>query len=175
MIILAVDQARNGAWAAFDLEKKALLEYDVFTFDSRKYPFPTAVLEIEKLIGGVIRRIGVGAVFFEDIQLRKNPQSFKRLAQLQGVLVNLCEKNKYPYGIVPPSTWQSYCNARPRTKKEIGGKDAQKRTKRPTKILSIDAVNRMYGILTENDNLADAIMIGHYVVNNIEEFGIAIK
>ena len=32
----------------------------------------------------------------------------------------------------------------------------------------MQAVKELYGIETENDNLADAIMIGHYVVNKLE-------
>ena len=44
-----------------------------------------------------------------------NVQSFKKLAQLQGVLINLFEKNEYLYDFVAPTQWQNYCKARGRT------------------------------------------------------------
>ena len=37
MNILAVDQARHGAWAVFDYEKKALLDYGTWSYDNKNY------------------------------------------------------------------------------------------------------------------------------------------
>ena len=166
--ILSVDQARRGAWAVFDYEKKKLLTHGEWAFVNKQYSFERAVLEIEALIDGVIHTQAVDAVFFEDIQLRQNVQSFKKLAQLQGVLVNLCEKNNYLYGLIAPTQWQNFCGARGRTTTEIKAKVTQiERIKKTSKILSLQAVRDRYGIETENDNLADAIMLGHYVVHNI--------
>lgn len=174
MNILAVDQARHGAWAVFDYEKKALIDYGTWEFDNRKYSFEQAILHIEALIDEVIHSHEVGAVFFEDIQLRRNVQSFKKLAQLQGVLVNLAEKNEYLYGLVTPSQWQNYCNARGRTEKEVKAnlKEVQpKKEGKTSKILSLQHVKDKYGVETDNDNLSDAICIGEYVVSNIEISG----
>lgn len=117
MNILAVDQARHGAWAVFDYEEKSLVDYGTWAFESKNHTFEQAILHIEALINEVIHTRCIDAVFFEDIQLRKNVQSFKKLAQLQGVLVNLCEKNEYLYGLVAPTQWQNFCKARGRTTK----------------------------------------------------------
>lgn len=170
MKIMAVDQARHGAWAIFNYEEKKLLEYDEFSFDNKDYTFEQAVLQIEKLIETVINAHGIDAVFFEDIQMRKNMQAFKRLAQLQGVLINLCEKNNFLYGLVSPSQWQNYCGARGRTEKErkAGKKNKDPDASKTTKELSIQKVKELYGIETDNDNVADAILQAHYVVNNIK-------
>lgn len=170
MNVLAVDQARHGAWSVFDYEKKELVAYDTFSFENREYDYAQAIVKIEDLIDGVIHAYNVGAVFFEDIQLRTNVNSFKKLAHLQGVLINLCEKNEYLYGLIAPSQWQNYCGARGRTEKEKRAKmkelgDAVNKT---TKELSIQAVKRCYNLDTENDNLADAIMMGHYIVNKVK-------
>lgn len=121
-------------------------------------------------ISEVIRTHDIDAVFLEDIQLRKNVQSFKKLAQLQGVLVNMCEKTNILYNLVAPTQWQNYCKARGRTTKEIKSKitSVEPTGKKTSKILSLQAARDIYGIVTENDNLADAVMIGHYVVNNIK-------
>ena len=115
MKILAVDQARHGAWAVYDYEGKKLLDYGTWGFDSKNYTFEQAILHIEALLSEVIRTHDIDAVFLEDIQLRKNVQSFKKLAQLQGVLVNMCEKTNILYNLVAPTQWQNYCKARGRT------------------------------------------------------------
>lgn len=168
--ILAVDQARHGAWAVYDYEKKVLLDYGTWGFDNRNYTFEQAILRIEALLEEVIQTHDIGAVFLEDIQLRQNVQSFKRLAQLQGVLVNLCEKTNTSYQLVVPTQWQNYCKARGRTAKEIKSKvtSVEPAVKKQSKVLSLQAAKEIYGLATENDNLADAVMIGHYAVNNIK-------
>lgn len=168
MQILAVDQARHGAWAVFDYDNKQLVDYDVWGFDNKNFTFEQAILQIEILLSEVIRTHGVEAVFLEDIQLRQNVQSFKKLAQLQGVLVNMCEKTNIMYNLVAPTQWQSYCKARGRTAKEIKSKitSIDPTIKKTSKILSLQAANDIYGIVTDNDNLADAVMIGHYAVYN---------
>lgn len=168
--ILAVDQARHGAWAVYDYEGKKLLDYGTWGFDSKNYTFEQAILHIEALLSEVIRTHDIDAVFLEDIQLRKNVQSFKKLAQLQGVLVNMCEKTNILYNLVAPTQWQNYCKARGRTTKEIKSKitSVEPTGKKTSKILSLQAARDIYEIVTENDNLADAVMIGHYVVNNIK-------
>lgn len=170
MKILAVDQARHGAWAVFDYEEKKLLDYGTWGYDSKNYTFEQAILHIEALLCEVIRTHDIGAVFLEDIQLRQNVQSFKRLAQLQGVLVNMCEKTNILYNLVAPTQWQNYCKARGRTTKEIKSKitSVEPTAKKTSKTLSLQAAKEFYGIVTENDNLADAVMIGHYVINNIK-------
>lgn len=170
MNILAVDQARNGAWSVFDYEKGTLVGYGTFSFDSKKYTYAKTILHIEEIVSEVIRAYDVSAVFIEDIQLRANVQAFKKLAQLQGVLVNLCERNEYLYGFVVPTQWQNYCRARGRNSKEVKSRvlELEKAGKKQSKILSIQFAKEQFGIDTENDNLADALCIGWYVVNAVD-------
>ena len=170
MNILAIDQARNGAWSVFDSETEELVEYGTFSFDAKKYTYAKAILHIEELIESVIRAFNIKFVLIEDIQLRVNPQSFKKLAQLQGVLVNLCERRKLLYGLVAPTQWQNYCRARGRNTTEIKKNVTaiEQSGKKETKMLSIQFVRDQFGIKTENDNLADAICIGMYGVKNFE-------
>lgn len=169
MNILAIDQARNGAWAVADYDTRELIGYGTFSFDSKKYTYAKTIMHIEEIISMVIDAYNVEYVAIEDIQLRVNAQSFKKLAQLQGVLVNLCEKDKLLYGLVAPTQWQNFCKARSRNTKEIANNiktiDSKKKE---TKVLSIQFVKEQYGIETENDNLADALCILFYVLNIIE-------
>ena len=169
MRILALDQARIGAWSVFAYETGELVAYDSFSFDSRKYTYAQAILHIEELLAELIEKYEVSAVFLEDIQLRVNAKSFKELAQLQGVLINYCEKHQILYDCIQPSTWQSFCGARGRTSKEIKAKATEivGKGSKQTKILSIQFVKNNFHIDTDNDNIADAICIGHYVCENV--------
>ena len=161
MRILAIDKALNGAWSLFDSRTSRLLEHGWFSFDVKKYTFPEAVLEIEKLVANLIKQYKVKYVAIEDIQLRLNAQSFKKLAQLQGVLVNLCEKHKLHYGLVAPTRWQAYC-------KNYYTENGQERKFANTKELSISYVKDVFDIDTANDNLADAICICQYTLMHQE-------
>lgn len=84
--------------------------------------------------------------------------------------MNLFEKNEYLYGYVAPSQWQNFCKARGRNSKEIKSQVLAVETngKKESKILSIQFVKDQFGIETENDNLADAVSMGFYVVNIME-------
>lgn len=170
MRILAIDQARNGAWSVFDYESHELLSYGTFSFPSEEYTYAKTMVLICDIVESVVREFDIDAIFAEDIQMRKNVDSFKKLAQLQGSLVSLFERNEYLYDFVAPSKWQSYCNARGRTSKEIKAKAKHvdiTSGKKQSKMLSIQFVRDNFGIDTEDDNLADAICIGFFVVNNV--------
>lgn len=167
MLVLSVDQARNGAWCIYEYETKKIVEYSSFSFD-KGYSLEQAIIAVCDEIQNVIESRGIDAVFIEDISLRKNADTFKKLAWLQGSLVTLFEREEYLYQIVAPSTWQNYCMARGRTTKE---KDADVRSvtsgKKGSKVLSMQFCADKFDIHTENDNLADAICIGWWAVNNI--------
>lgn len=168
--ILAIDQARNGAWSVFDYETKTLEAYGVFSFNNKDYTYAKAIRAIEELVDSLIKTYDISAVFIEDIQLRVNVQSFKKLAQLQGALINLFEKNEYLYDFVAPTQWQNYCKARGRSSKEIKEKikALELSGKKESKILSIQFVKEKFNVDTDNDNLSDAICIGYYAVNHFK-------
>lgn len=170
MKILAIDQARRGGWSIFDYDSKELLDYGFFAFENKKYDFSKAVIEIKKIIIEIYERNDIDALFIEDIQLQQNVKAFKMLAWLQGVLINLAEEKGWRYGIVTPSQWQGYCNARGRSTKEIKGgiQEVSIDGKKKSKMLSIQFVKDNFGVETTNDNLSDSICIGYYAVNNIE-------
>lgn len=168
MNILAIDQARNGAWCVYDYKSRKPVAYGDFSFPADKFTFAKAMVGICNLVDHLMNEYSISAVFIEDIQLRKNVDSFKKLAQLQGALVSMFERNEYLYDFIPPSKWQNYCNARGRTSKEIKSKMAGTNPgKKQSKMLSIQFVKEQFGIETENDNLADAMCIGYYVTSTI--------
>lgn len=170
MNILAIDQARKGGWCVMEYESKSLVDCGSFDFPVDKCTFIEAAVKISELTTELMERYAASAVFIEDIQLRQNVKSFKRLAQLQGALAADFERREYLYDFIPPTRWQAYCNARGRNEKEKKAKLTEISTegKKASKQLSIRYVADKFGVHTDDDNLADAICICDYVVNNIE-------
>jgi len=143
-----------------------LLAYGDWSFPARKHDFSRAVYEITRVAADLIRANDIDVVFIEDTQLRQNAQSFKKLAQLQGALINLFEGLGVPYDSVPPTRWQSYCGARGRSYKEQKNNISEQGPK-ASKMLSMQFVLEHFNIDTDNDNLADAICIGWYAANQL--------
>lgn len=99
-------------------------------------------------------------IYFEDIQLQEsingskkyfgngqgNVVTFKVLAQLQGVLINICNILNIDYALVKPSAWKSACGIKAKYRKD-------------QKIETIEYVNTTYNINSKEDE-ADAICIG---------------
>jgi len=141
------------------------LSWGEWSFTTRAFEYPRAVYEITRIAKDLIRAKDIDVVFIEDTQLRQNVQSFKKLAQLQGALINLFEGLAVQYESVPPTRWQSYCGARGRTYKET--KEIVTPGPKASKMLSMEFVRDQFGIETDNDNLADAICIGWFAVNQI--------
>lgn len=168
--ILAIDQARRGAWSVYEYESKELVAYGDYFFDNKKYTYAKTIMYIEDLVKSLVQKYNIKAVFIEDIQLRGNPQSYKKLAQLQGVLINFCERNELTYGLIAPTQWQNFCRS---IEKNLV--DNSVLIPKPnysdikeSKQLSMRFVSERLGVETEDDNLADSICIGYYVVNEIK-------
>ena len=170
MNILAIDQARSGGWSIFDYEKKSLVSFGTFSFPNTEYTYARVLVKICDVVQSLILSNDISAVFIEDIQMRKNVDAFKKLAQLQGSLVSMFERNEYLYDYVSPSKWQNFCRTRGRTSKEIKSKitEVEISDKKESKMLSIQFVKEKFGIETENDNLSDAICLGYWVVMNVD-------
>ena len=164
-----MDQARSGAWSIFDYEKRQLQAYGDYSFPTTEYTYAQAIVGICDLVKFLVLRHNISAVFIEDIQLRKNVDSFKKLAQLQGALIAMFECEEYLYDYIPPTKWQSFCNARGRTAKEIKSNIIDiKPDKHQSKVLSIQFVADKFNVVTYNDNVSDSICMGYYVCENIE-------
>ena len=145
-----------------------LLAWGEWSFPARKFDFSRAVYEITRVASDLIQANDIDVVFIEDTQLRQNAQSFKKLAQLQGALINLLEGLAVPYESVPPTRWQSYCGARGRSYREHQNNITEPGPK-ASKVLSMQFVQERFGIETDNDNLADAICIGWYAINQMKD------
>lgn len=101
-------------------------------------------------------------VVFEDIQLQKfdsedeqeSVLTYKKLAHLQGVLVNYVFEINLPFRIVPPATWRKYS--------EIKGK--YRTDKKKNAQLKI---KKLYDVNVTQDE-ADAILIGRWAAHEAQ-------
>lgn len=164
--ILAVDQARSGAWAVYDYESKEIVDYGVFKVGD-SYSFEEFLYMITCKLEYLVELYDIDAVFFEDTQFQNNVNTFKKLCWLQGAIISWLQSQNILYEIITPSQWQNYCNARGRSIKEKKAAVTTAESRKKGKALTIEYVRNQFGIETDNDNLADALCIGFYVVNNI--------
>lgn len=80
---------------------------------------------------------------------------FQTLARLQGILMLTCHEQKVPFEICPTNTWRHSCGVKGKTRTD---------KKRSMQLL----VKQWYNISVSEDE-ADAIGIGHHLVNFIEK------
>lgn len=156
-----MDQARVGGWSVFDNETKKLVDCGGYNYERDKMTYAESVDKVKCLMADLISKYKVGMVILEDIQFRANAVVFKKLAWLQGVLINYCVVNNLPFWLVQPSSWQSWCrkhsDAAQKSAEVVGDRKA-------TKVLSLNFVKEKYNLNLDNDNIADAVCIGHYGV-----------
>lgn len=158
--ILALDQATHTTgYAIFDGQK--LIKYGTFettlSSDIERYS------EIKNWLINMIHNWRPDIVWIEGIQFQststKNGEKhsmgitvFETLARLQGILMITCYEEKIPIEIIPTNTWRAYCNVKGRSRTD---------RKRSMQLI----IKEKYDI-SVSDDIADAIGIGMYGVNN---------
>ena len=157
MKLLALDQATKiTGWAVFDNGK--LVTFGKIT--ASQNDIGDRLYYIRQEIIKLIETYNIEEVIFEDIQLQSNVtnnvDTFKKLAEVYGVLEELFTEMKLPHRAVLASVWKSKLN--------IKGKD------RATQKRNAQAwVNTTYAVKPTQDE-SDAICIGaHYVQKDVNE------
>ena len=156
-IILALDQAsRTSGWSAF--EDDNLIASGTFTYDDDD--FSTRLMKIRTKVFHLIREYDVDTVLLEDIQLQgqtNNVETYRKLAEVLGVLEELCCELKIPHEIIHSQTWKS-------------GLDIKGRDRATQKRNAQAFVAATYGKKVSQDE-SDAICIGaHYIKSNKSAF-----
>ena len=147
--LLALDQAsRTTGYAIYQDDK--LIKYNKFTFDDSD--FGVRLLKIRNKIDNLIKEYNIDEVVFEDIQLQENVETFKKLAEVFGVVYELISEKQLPYYIVLASSWKSTLS--------IKGKHRAEQKKNAQKW-----VEETYNIKPTQDE-CDAICIGAHVLIN---------
>ena len=183
--VLAIDQARKGAWSVYDSKTKELLDYGTYDYEYeceqvpkkdgslknkriRKYDYEEAMVLVEKLLMTLIREHNVKMVFLEDVPSIRYSTASRQLLRLQGALIAYLAKRGIPHELVMPRVWQAKYKYKDRdlTKEQRAYKRSiDKINIRQTKKDSLLAVKKIFNMELDNDDLADAILIGHYAVN----------
>lgn len=159
MRLLSLDQsARVTGWAVF--EDGQLIKYDKFEYDS-SIPIATRLCKIRQQVQNLINEYNIDEVVLEDIQLQNNVvnnvQTFKVLAEVFGVITELCEEIKIPWSAVLAASW----------KHTLGIKGANRAVQKKN---AQQYVIDNYSIKVIQD-VADAICIGVHKIKTDAESG----
>jgi Holliday junction resolvasome RuvABC endonuclease subunit len=151
--LLALDQASAvSGYAIFEDGK--LIKYGTFSVDDEK--ITTRLVKIKKYVLDLITNFNITRVALEDIQLQKNVETFKALAQVLGVLTETFEELNIPYQIVYSSSWKS-------TLRIKGSKRVEQKRNAQKYVLE------NYGVKATQDT-CDAICIGTHILKPDEGF-----
>ena len=161
MRILALDQSsRVSGWAVFDGD--TLIEYGKFDVSSI-YELGERLHQIRLKVKNLIDKYEVDKVILEDIymdgQRVNNVQTFKALAEVFGVLYELCIDINKPVDAVLAGTWKSGLGVKGKTRTE------QKRSAQAW-------AQSHYNVKATQDE-SDAVCIGAYAaranINNWDD------
>lgn len=156
--LLALDQASViTGYAIFENDK--LITYGKIKLEDEE--IGPRLLTLRNEIKKLIDENNITTVAFEDIQMQasvgNNVKTFKVLANVYGVILELCEELQLKYKIVSSNTWKSTL--------KIKGKNRTEQKKNAQ-----NYVQETYGVNCTQDE-ADAICIGSHMC--IAEAGIS--
>ena len=156
--LLALDQASViTGYAIFENDK--LITYGKIKLEDEE--IGPRLLTLRNEIKKLIDENNITTVAFEDIQMQasvgNNVKTFKVLANVYGVILELCEELQLKYKIVSSNTWKSTL--------KIKGKNRAEQKKNAQ-----NYVQETYGVNCTQDE-ADAICIGSHMC--IAEAGIS--
>lgn len=152
-IIVSLDQSTKcTGWAVFINHE--LIDYGHYSPKS-KGDYLDRIVEIRKWLEKVLEKATDLKVEFviEDILPNGNSNVTRKLANLQGVILEVCREYKIPVEIVKAVEWKSSCRIPKTVRKE-------------EKLASQKFVTDKYNVVATEDE-SDAICIGyHYDIEN---------
>ena len=148
--ILALDQSSRVSGYAVFVDNQLVASGTFTVLDDY---IPDRLVKIRKKVIALIEKYDINKVLLEDIQMQtqvNNVSTHKILAEVLGVLEELCAERKIPHELIHSSSWKSGLN--------IKGRD------RATQKRNAQAyVEEVYKLKVSQDE-SDAICIGsHYV------------
>lgn len=157
MTLLALDQATvTTGWAIF--KDNELFEYGKFT--ATQNDIGDRLHYIRNQVKSLINQYEVDEVVFEDIQLQNNVvnnvDTFKKLAEVFGVIYELCVDLKLPRTAILASSWKSTLG--------IKGKDRTAQKKAAQQWV-IDTYN-----IKPTQDTCDAICIGKHYLKKQDDY-----
>lgn len=151
MRLLALDQATHTTGYSIFINDQPV---EINHFNAKGADLADRLVDIRNRIKNLIINNNIDTVAFEDIQLQnnviQNVKTFKMLAEVFGVILELLKEMDIEYYIIPPNVWKSTIG--------IAGKG---RTKE--KPLAQQWIFQKYGIKCTEDE-ADSACIGYHVI-----------
>ena len=150
--ILALDQAsRTSGWSVFQQDQ--LMASGTFTYDDDD--FSLRLVKIRNKVISLIEQYNINKILLEDIQLQgqtNNVETYRKLAEVRGVLSELACEMHIPHEIIHSQTWKS-------------GLDIKGRDRATQKRNAQEFVAATYGKKVSQDE-SDSICIGTYYIKS---------
>ena len=150
--LLALDQASlTSGFAVF--KDGNLFDYGKFTFSDED--IADRLVKIRNKVIELIDQYEINEVAFEDIQMQNsvnNVQTFKVLAEVYGVILELLQEKEMKYTIISSNTWKSTLGIKGRARAE---------QKRNAQQFVLDTYN-----VKAIQDTCDAICIGTHILRN---------
>ena len=151
---MAIDQAKTTGYALF--ENNVLVDYGAIEIGRKSDIYENILLSARTKLNELLHRMNADLVVIEDIQQQnQNVSTYKKLAMLMGVLLCLFQENGIAYDVVPPTRWKSFCKIKGRKRQE-------------QKDNTVLFVKEMFGLTNITEDMADAISLGWYGINNMK-------
>lgn len=151
MRILALDQSTAlTGYAIFinqNLKKSGIYKPNGKLFER--------IHKTKEYIKELIQDNSIEYVFIEDIQYQKNQRTYKILAGLQCVIIDLLIEKNIPFEIVPPARWRAW--------NQIGGKRREQQKENAKRKCKEMFKREFY------EDEADAVCIGLYALKRLNE------
>lgn len=148
--ILSIDQSTSSSGFAI-FQDKNLISSGIYKPKGELY---NRIHQTKEYIRELINNNDIKYVFVEDIQFQRNQKTYKILASLQGVIIDLLVELEIPFEVVPPSRWKAW--------NQIGGKKREQQKENTKR-----KCQEIYGREFIEDE-ADAICIGLYGIKWLE-------
>ena len=121
MKILALDQStRVTGWAVF--ADGSLQEYGKFDAENAGADIGKRLTYIREKVRALIDKYDIQKILIEEIQLQNtvgnNVVTYKKLAYVQAVLIQMFDELKLPYEIIASSSWKSTLSIKGRVRAE---------------------------------------------------------
>lgn len=175
--LLSIDASTNSiAFALF--EDKKLISHGKVIFSGNNTYQKTQ--DANRKLSRFFEIFKGSVIIIEHTVFMNSPKTVADLALVQGAIVGAAGLNRIPIsGSVNPVTWQSFIGNKVLSKlekkeimdsnpgKSIAWYKAREREMRKQK--TINFVNTYYDKTINDDDVADAIAIGHWAINNWEK------
>lgn len=160
MYLLALDCSTKSTGVAIFKDKELMGQSCITALSNDLYK------RIHKMVDNIlslVEQLGINKIVMEEVipDHSKNTNTFKALMYLQA-LIHIEMHDKHPeieIELLYPSSWRSAC----------GIEDGRSSKREQKKQKDIDFANRTYGLSLTNDDIADAICIGHAALHPKKE------